>query len=73
MLGPVSDPERHRRRTERHLAVGGCLIVVVGGGGLVALLYGPTAALVALAVVALALVVGGLVWLLVSLLERWAR
>jgi hypothetical protein len=73
MLGRVSDPERHRRRTERQLAVGGCLIVVLGGCGLVALLYGATAALVALAVVALAVVVGGLVWLLVGLLERWAR
>jgi hypothetical protein len=73
MLGRVSDLERHRRRTERQLAVGGCLIVVLVGGGLVALLYGTTAALVAVVVVALAVGVGGLVWLLVSLLQRWAQ
>jgi len=72
MLGPVSEFDRHRRRTERQLAVGGCLIVALGGGGLVALLYGTTAALIALAVVALAVGVGGVIWLLVTLLQRWA-
>jgi hypothetical protein len=69
----VSDSERHRQRTERGLVVGGCLIVVLVGGGLVALLYSTTAALIALAVVGLAVGVGGLLWLIITLLQRWAR
>jgi hypothetical protein len=61
-----------RRRTEGQLVAGGCLIVVLLGGGLVALFVGPTAAGVTLAVVALVVGLGGLLWLVLTLLARWA-
>jgi hypothetical protein len=63
---------RERGRTERRLVVGGWLILALLGGGLVALYYGAGAAAVAVGVVALALGLGGLIWLLLSLLQRWA-
>jgi fucose permease len=65
--------ERHRRGTERRLAVGGCLLLALVGGGLIGLLYGRGAALVGLGVVGLAAGLGVLVWLLLTLLARWAE
>jgi hypothetical protein len=63
---------RDRGRTEGRLVAGGWLIVALLGGGLVALFYGGGAGAVAVGVVALAVGLGGLLWLLLSLLQRWA-
>jgi hypothetical protein len=64
---------RDRGRTERGLVVGGWLIVALLGGGLVALFYGRGAAATALAVVALTGALGALLWLLLTLMQRWAE
>ena len=66
-------PDRHRSQTQARLVIGGGLILVLGGGGLVWLLYGPQAALMA---VLCLLTFGGvlaLLWLILTLMERWVK
>ena len=65
--------DRHRRATERQLAAGGCLLLVLLGGGLIALLYGRGAALVGVGAIALVGGLGVLLWLILTLLTRWAE
>jgi protein-S-isoprenylcysteine O-methyltransferase Ste14 len=65
--------ERHRRSTERRLAVGGCLLLVLVGGGSIGVLYGRTAASVGVAVVVLVAGLGVLVWFILTLLTWWAE
>jgi len=65
--------DRYRSQTERRLAVGGFAIVALAGGALLWLRYGGT-----MATIAIALVLGGagilaFLWLLLSLMEAWAR
>ena len=67
------ESDRYRRQTERRLALGGFAIVALAGGALLWLRYGGTTA-----AIAIALVLGGagilaLLWLLLSLMEAWAR
>ncbi|MBN1659364.1 MAG: hypothetical protein JXA93_13245 [Anaerolineae bacterium] len=65
------EPGRHRRGTEARLVAGGYLILIVIGGALVWLLYGRAAALTAvICLLAMASIVV-LLWLILSLLERW--
>jgi hypothetical protein len=47
--------------------------LTVVGGGLVGLLYGRAAAITAVSCLMVAAGVFGLVWLLLSLLERWTK
>jgi len=65
--------ERHRLGTERQLAVGGCGLLFVVGGGLVWLMLGRGAALVAVTIVGAVAGLGLIVWLLLTLLQRWAN
>ena len=65
--------DQHRSGTERQLAAGGCLLLVLLGGGLIGLLYGRDAALAAVAVVGLVAGAGAVLWLLLTLLTRWAN
>jgi len=66
-------PDRHQRQTQMRLVIGGLLILLVVGGGLVWLIYGSSAALTA----GLCLLAGAgvlaLLWLILSLLERWVK
>ena len=62
-----------RRQTEHRLILGGFLIVTVIGGALIWMIYGATAAAIAVAIIAAgALSLGGL-WLLLRSLEAWSR
>lgn len=65
--------ERHRRSTQRQLAAGGCGLLALLGGGLVGLLYGQGAAVAAVAIVLLVAGLGVLIWLLLTLMQRWAE
>lgn len=65
--------ERHWRSTQRQLAAGGCGLLVLLGGGLVGLLYGQGAAVAAVAIVLLVAGLGVLIWLLLTLMQRWAE
>jgi hypothetical protein len=51
----------------------GLLILLLVGGGLVWLFYGPSAALTAVLCLLAAAGVFGLLWLLLSLMERWVK
>jgi len=70
---PEFNPDRHRSQTQARLVVGGALILVLGGGGLVWLLYGPQAALMSVLCLLAAGGVLGLLWLILTLLERWVK
>lgn len=62
-----------RRSTEGQLILGGFLIVLVVGGGLAWLLFGQTVALIAGGIMVGGLVLLAVLWLVVRLLEAWAR
>jgi hypothetical protein len=63
---------RHWRSTQIALGVGGAVLLVLVGGGIVALLYGPGAALIAVSFVAVVAGLGALIWLLLTIAQRWA-
>ena len=62
-----------RRSTESHLIIGGLLIVLVLGGGLAWLLFGRTVALIAGGIMVGGMVLLAVLWLVIRLLESWAR
>ena len=62
-----------RRSTEGQLILGGFLIVLVVGGGLAWLLFGRTVALIAGGIMVGGIVLLAVLWLVVRLLESWAR
>ena len=65
--------DRLRGHTERRLAVGGFAILALGGGSILWARYGGTAAMTALAVILAGAGLVALLWLLLSLMEAWAR
>ena len=67
------DPRRHWNQTQIRLILGGLAVLVVIGGGLVWLLYGSAAATTAVACLLGFAAVLGLLWLILGLLERWAK
>lgn len=69
----ASDLDRHRQQTYGRLVFGGLSILVLVGGALVWLFYGRTAALAAAACLLTAAGLFGLLWLVLSLAERWVR
>ena len=64
---------RYRRQTQNRLVAAGFLILAGVGGGLVWLFYGRSAALTAVACLLATLGLGGLLWLILTLLEWWVR
>lgn len=71
--GRPFSPERHRRQTRARLILGGMLVLLVVGGGLVWLFYGRTAAFTAVVCLLGAAAVMALLWLILTLLERWVK
>jgi hypothetical protein len=67
------DPRRHWGQTQVRLIIGGMALLVVVGGGLAWWVYGRAAALTAMACLLAASGVMGLLWLFLSLLERWVK
>ena len=67
------DPRRHMQQTQGRLIVAGLAILLIVGGGLVWLLYGDVAAVSAVACLLVAVGLVGLLWLMLVLLEKWAR
>ena len=66
-------PERHWQQTQVQLILGGTLVLVIVGGGLIWLLYGRSAASVAVSCFLSLAVIGGLLWLVLRLLQLWVR
>ena len=67
------DPRRHMQQTQGRLIVAGFALLLVVGGGLVWLLYGDQAAVTAVSCLLVAVGLVGLLWLILALLEKWAR
>jgi hypothetical protein len=64
---------RHRQQTQVRLILVGLLILIVVGGGLVWAIYGQAAAITAVTCLLVVAGLFGLLWLLLSLLERWVK
>lgn len=65
--------DRHRRQTQVQLVIAGLLVLLVVGGGLVWLIYGPAAAVTAVACLLVVFGLFGFLWLLLTLLEQWVK
>jgi hypothetical protein len=70
---PRHEADRYRSRSERQLAAGGFAIVALAGGLVLWLRYGGTTATIAVALVLAGAGLLILLWLLLTLLEAWAR
>ena len=67
------DPRRHMQQTQGRLIVAGLALLIIVGGGLVWLMYGDAAAITAVSCLLVAAGLVGLLWLLLAILEKWAR
>jgi len=72
-MHPPTDYRAQRRKTERTLAWAVVLFLVGGGGAAIALVYGRSAALLGLTCLLAGAGLFGLVWLILTLMERWAN
>jgi hypothetical protein len=70
---PPTDYRRDRRRTDRNLAWAVVIFLVGVGGTLIALIYGGGAAALGLVCLLAGAVLFGLVWLILTLMGRWAE
>jgi hypothetical protein len=70
---PPTDYRAMRRKTDRNLVLAVVVFLVGVGGALIAFIYGGVAA--ALGIVCLLAGAGilGLLWLILTLMERWAK
>ena len=67
------DSRGYQGKLERELILGAVLIAVVIGGGIIALLWGHDAFVAALGCIALALGLGGVIYLVLKFLEIISR
>jgi len=68
---PPTDYRRYRRETDRKLAVVVVLFLLVVGTGLIAIIYRPTAGILAFICLLGGVGIIALLWILLSLIERW--
>ncbi len=69
---PPTDYRGLRRRTDRNLALAVVIFLVGVGGGLIALIYGGGAAVLGIVCLLFGAGLLGLLWLILTLMERWA-
>ena len=67
-----TDYRAYRRKNERNLAIAVVIALVGVGGALIALIYGGGAAALGLVCLLAGAGIFGLLWLLLTLMERWA-
>jgi hypothetical protein len=70
---PPTDYRAYRRKTERNLAIAVVLVLVGVGGALIAAIYGSGAAALGLTCLLAGSGLFGLLWLALTLMERWAN
>ena len=61
------------QQTQARLIVAGLALLIIVGGGLVWLLYGDVAAVSAVSCLLVAVGLVGLLWLILTVLEKWAK
>jgi hypothetical protein len=69
---PPTDYRTLRRKTDRNLALAVIIFLVGVGGGLIALIYGGGAAVLGIACLLFGAGLFGLLWLILTLMGRWA-
>jgi fatty acid desaturase len=69
---PPTDYRKDRRRNDRHLAWAVVIFLVGVGGSLITLIYGGTAAIMGVTCLMAGAAIFGLIWLILTLMERWA-
>ncbi len=70
---PPTDTRADRRRLDRNLAWAVVIFLVGVGGALIALIYGRTAVFLGITCLAAGAAIFGLLWLVLTLMERWAN
>jgi hypothetical protein len=70
---PPTDYRRERRKSDRNLALAVVIFLVGVGGTLIALIYGGGAAALGLVCLLAGAGIFGLLWLILTLMERWAE
>jgi hypothetical protein len=68
---PPTDYRRYRRETERRLAVAVVLFLLLVGSGLIAIIYRPSAGVLAFMCLLGGVGIITLLWILLSLIEGW--
>ncbi len=69
---PPTDTRALRRTSDRNLALAVVLFLVGVGGVLITLIYGAGPAVAGIACLAAGAGIFGLIWLILTLMERWA-
>jgi hypothetical protein len=70
---PPTDYRGYRRRSDRNLAIAVVIFLVGVGGTLIALIYGGGAAALGLVCLLAGAGLFGLIWLILTLIGRWAE
>ena len=70
---PPTDTRALRRRTDRNLALAVVIFLVGVGGALIGAIYGGGALILGLTCLLAGAGLFGLVWLILTLIERWAE
>jgi hypothetical protein len=70
---PPTDYRTHRRKSDRDLALAVVIFLVGVGGALIALIYGGGAAILGITCLLGGAGIFGLLWLILTLLERWSK
>jgi len=68
---PPTDYRRYRRETERRLAVAVVLFLLLVGTGLIAIIYRPSAGILAFMCLLGGVGIITLLWILLTLIEGW--
>jgi hypothetical protein len=68
---PPTDYRRYRRETDRKLAIAVVLFLLVVGTGLIAIIYKPSAGILAFICLLGGAGIIALLWILLTLIERW--
>ncbi len=68
---PPTDYRRYRRETDRKLAIAVVLFLLVIGTGLIAIIYRPSAGVVAFMCLLGGVGIIAMLWILLTLIERW--
>ncbi len=68
---PPTDYRRYRRETDRKLAIAAVLFLLVVGTGLIAIIYRPSAGFLAFICLLGGVGIIALLWILLTLIERW--
>jgi hypothetical protein len=68
---PPTDYRRYRRETDRKLAIAVVLFLLVVGTSLIAIIYRPSAGILAFICLLAGVAIITLLWVLLTLIERW--